>query len=172
MTQAGGRLSRRLLICAGLASLAAPAALAHRAKSVLTTVEWNARNSAIEVIHRVHPHDAELALAAWRGGGPVDITEVKEQARLLLYVDETFRLTLESGAVLLSPVGVELTGADAIIYREGRLSAAPAEMTVDDRIFRELFEDQTNLVNVTMGKGVRTLMFAGRDGPKRARNLL
>lgn len=172
MTAAGGNPSRRLLLAAGLAPLLAPAAWAHRSKSALTTVEWNSANSAIEVIHRVHPHDAELALAAWQGGAAVDLTDVKQQARLMLYVEEAFRLTLDSRVLELEPVGVEVAPMDALIYREVRLKAPPEELVVDDRIFRDLFDDQTNLVNIRMGKSVRTLIFAGRDGPKRARSLV
>lgn len=165
-------LSRRLVLVTGLAAALAPVAAAHRSKTVLTTVEWNARTSSLEVIHRLHPHDAEVALASERAGAVVDLGDVKEQARLLLYVDTRFVLSRDSRSITLEPVGVELSLEEALVYREAKLSAPPGELLVDDRVFRDVFDDQTNLVNVTMGRGVRTLMFAGRDGPKRARNLL
>jgi len=172
VTAVGPWLSRRALVAAGLAPLLAAPAWAHRSKSVLTTVEWNASTSALEVIHRLHPHDAELALAASKGGGAVDLTEVKDQARLLLYMADMFKLTAEGKALQLDPVGVEVASLDALVYQEARLPAPPAELLVDDRIFRDVFDTQTNLVNIRVGKGVRTLIFAGRDGPKRARSLI
>jgi hypothetical protein len=171
---AGARLSRRLILAGAIAPVAAcmlaPVAAAHPMKTVLTTVEWNARNSAIEVVHRLHPHDAEIALSGG-GSGAFDLGDIKQQARLLLYLQSRFVLTSRGRALVLEPVGVETGEAETMAYLEGRISAPPSELLVDDRIFRDIFDDQTNLVNIRMGKGVRTLMFAGRDGAKSARNL-
>jgi hypothetical protein len=173
VTAVAPSICRRGFITGAAAIAAAPPALAHRSKTVLTTVEWNARSGAIEVIHRMHPHDAEMALAALGGGGQPDLTEVRDQARLLIYVEDRFSLAGRSGLIPLSAVGVEAAGVDdLLVYRESRQPAPADELLVEDRLFRDVFDEQTNLVNVRMSKRVRTLIFAGRDGPKRASGLL
>ena len=162
--------SRRLVLAAGAGALLAPAAAAHPAKTVLTTVEWNARNSSVEVIHRLHPHDAEIVLS--KGGTSLDLGDPVQQARLMLYAEAHFVLSAGGEAIALEPVGVELRDVDAVVYREAKAARPFSELVVDDRMFRDVFDEQTNLVNIRMGKGVRTLIFAGRDGPKRARSLI
>jgi hypothetical protein len=166
------RLARRTLIGLAGSVLLAPSAFAHRAQSVLTTVEWNAANRTIEVIHRFHTQDAELALTQIASEA-VDLTQLRSQARLLIYVQTNFALLDGAQPMELEPIGVELNGEDAIVYREARRPAPSDEIGVDDRLLRDVFDQQTNLVNVQMTHGrVRTLIFAGRDGVKRARGLL
>lgn len=170
MIGARGSLGRRAVLAAGAGALFAPAAAAHPAKTVLTTVEWNAGNAAIEVVHRLHPHDAEIVLS--EGGAALDLGDPMQQARLMLYIETHFVLSSGGRQIALDPVGVELRDLDAMVYREAKAARPFAELLVDDRVFRDVFDEQTNLVNIRMGKGVRTLIFAGRDGPKLARSLV
>lgn len=125
----------------------------------------------MEVIHRLHPHDAEIALTDG-GAGVLDLGDPVQQARLMLYAETHFVLSAGGKAIALEPVGVELRDLDAMVYREAKAEKPFSELVVDDRMFRDVFDEQTNLVNIRMGKGVRTLIFAGRDGPKRARSLI
>ena len=98
MTARGRRLTRRLAIAGGLALAAAPPAFAHRSQSVLTTVNWNAATSTLEVMHRIHAHDAEVGLMQSTGSTEnVDITQVRNQAQLMLYVEKHFSLTGPAG---------------------------------------------------------------------------
>jgi hypothetical protein len=77
-----GTLSRRLVLLGVGAALVAPAAFAHRVEACFTTVEWNAPASTIEVVHRLHQQDAEVAIGAAAGSNvDVDITKVRNQAR-------------------------------------------------------------------------------------------
>ncbi len=167
-----GAPARRLLAALAMALMLAPAALAHRAQSVLTTVDWNGARSAIEVIHRLHAQDAELALAALTGEATVDLDALQAQARLMLYAETNFGLLLNGARIPLQPVGVEISGEDVSVYYEAALPAPPSEMGVDDRLLRDIFEQQTNLVNIRMTGRTRTLIFAGRDGLKAAKDLL
>jgi hypothetical protein len=173
MRRGGPALSRRLLVAGGCALLAAPKAFAHRAQSVLSTVEWNPKTSTIDVTHRMHAHDAELGLAASSGSASdVDLTQVRNQARLGLYVEDHFILSTPAGKVPLEVLGAEIEAEIILIYQEARLPAPPQALDVDNRILRDVFDSQTNLVNVRMAKRTRTLIFAGRDGVKPARDLV
>jgi hypothetical protein len=175
MTSRAPQLTRRLAMAAGLALAAAPAAFAHRSQSVVSVVSWNPNTSMIEVIHRMHAHDAEVGLA-WSTGDTsapaVDITVVANQAKLMLYIEKHFALAGKSGAIKLEPLGAELEAEAIIVYQEAKLPAPPAELTVNNQILRDVFDGQTNLVNVRMAQRTRTLLFAGSDGPKTAKDLL
>jgi hypothetical protein len=129
----------------------------------------------IEVSHRMHAHDAEvgLALSTGEANAPsVDITQVANQAKLMLYIEKHFSLAGAAGPIKLEPLGAELESEAILVYQEARLPAPPAELVIDNRILRDVFDQQTNLVNVRMAKRTRTLLFVAKDGAKSAKDLL
>jgi hypothetical protein len=166
------RITRRMAVLAGCALAVAPPALAHRAQTVLSTVMWNAGSGMLEVTHRLHAHDAELTLAATTGAPAVDITVVKNQAQLMLYVEQHFGLTDGGRMIALQPLGAEFEGEAILLYQECKLPAPPKDLAIDNRILRDVFEGQTNLVNVRLAQRTRTLIFSGTDGVKKAEGLL
>ena len=171
----GGITRRKALLTGGacVATVAlAPEALAHRAQTVLTTVMWNASSSVLEVTHRIHAHDAELTLAATTGVQAVDITQVKNQAQLLLYIEKQFTMTDGGKTIALQPLGAEMEGEAILVYQECRLATPPKVLSIVNGILRDVFEGQTNLVNVRLAQRTRTLIFSGNDGAKRAEGLL
>lgn len=169
-------MTRRMALLAGCsvgAGLAfAPPALAHRSQTVLSTVMWNAATSVLEVTHRMHAHDAELALQATTGAAQVDITVVKNQAQLMLYVEDRFKLTDGAAKLGLNAVGAELEGQEILLYQEIKLKAPPTKLAIEDGLLRDVFEGQTNLVNVRLAQRTRTMIFSGSDGVKQADGLL
>jgi len=176
MSRGAAGITRRLALVAGGAlgagAVWAPPALAHRSQTVLTTVTWNAERSTLDVMHRLHAHDAEVCLAMKTGVELVDITVLQNQARLMIYIEETFGLTDAGKAITLSPLGAELDGEAIVLYQESKLPGPPANLAIDDRILRDVFDNQTNLVNVRLAQRTRTLLFSGRDGVKKAEGLL
>ena len=173
MTTSGRMLSRRLALAAACVLAAAPPAFAHRSQSVLTTVNWNAATSTLEVMHRIHAHDAEVGLMQSTGSTEnVDITIVRNQAQLMLYVEKHFSLSGPEGPIALEPLGAEFQSEAIVLYQEAKLKAPPPELAVDNQILRDVFDGQTNLVNVKLGKRIRTLIFANKDGVKQAKDLL
>ncbi len=156
----------------GAGLLWAPPALAHRAQTVLSTVMWNAGGSTLDVMHRLHAHDAEVCLAIKTGVAQTDMSELRTQAQLMLYVEETFGLTDAGKPIALSPLGAEIQGEAVLLYQECRLAAAPQNLAIENRILRDVFENQTNLVNVKLSQRTRTLLFSGSDGVKKAEGLL
>jgi hypothetical protein len=169
-------ITRRMALLTGGACVAtvalAPEALAHRAQTVLTTVMWNASSSVLEVTHRIHAHDAELTLAATTGVQAVDITQVKNQAQLLLYIEKQFTMTDGGNTIALQPLGAEMEGEAILVYQECRLATPPKVLSIVNGILRDVFEGQTNLVNVRLAQRTRTLIFSGNDAAKRAEGLL
>ena len=90
----------------------------------------------------------------------------------MLYVEKHFSLSGPSGPIALSALGAEFQSEAIVLYREAKLKAPPPELAIDDQILRDVFDLQTNLVNVKLDKKTRTLIFSGKDGVKQARDLL
>lgn len=167
------RLSRRLVLVGGASLLVAPAAFAHRVQACFTTVEWNARASTIEVVHRLHQQDAEEAIARASGSAQdVDMTKVRNQARAALYAEAHWSLQIGGKPVALDMVGAELRDDSIWIYREAKWPAPAAEVVIADTILRDVFPGETNTINIRMGAKVRSVLFAGNDGPKTVSGLL
>ncbi len=163
---------RRVMALAGaglLAGLALPAR-AHRAKSALTLVTWNKAAGLLEVDHSLHAHDAETALAQVGGVSAPDLSRLEDQARLALYVEGRFALSIPGGSPLpLKLLGAEPEGDNIHVYQEVPLTAVPARLLVRNMILRDIFPVQINQVNIDMGGGpdhIRTLTFLGGDGEK------
>lgn len=170
-----GAVSRRMAIAVGGALALAPAAFAHRAMTVLSIVEWSEADKAVQVTHRLHAHDAELGLAATSpkpDGATWDMTQVKSQAMAAIYVEQRFKLATGGKAIPLQIVGAEIDGDFVVVYQEARMPAPLAEVSVEDSILRDVFDTQANLVNVRMGTRTRSLLFAGNDRAKVAKDLL
>jgi hypothetical protein len=165
-------ITRRIAVLAACSLALAPQALAHRSQTVLTTVMWNAASGVLEVTHTVHAGDAELALQQVTGASAVDIANVNSQAQLMLYIEEHFGLTDGGQKLTLEAVGAEFEGQSILMYQQVKLKAPPRNLAVDDRILRDVFEGQANLVNVRLAQVTRTLLFSGSDGVKKAEGLL
>ncbi|MFV3074375.1 DUF6702 family protein [Niveispirillum fermenti] len=169
-------LPRRRLLAIAMAAAGstigtASPGLAHRAKSVLTLVRWNAGAGLLEVDHALHAHDGEMALNRIVKVATPDLSQVRDQARLALYTEARFTLTPPDAASLtLRLIGAELAGDDLHVYQDVSLPAPPARLRVRNTILRDVFRTQVNQVNFDMGGGdpsrIRTLTFIGADTDK------
>ncbi len=155
-------------LCAGLALLASPGlALAHRAQSALTTVTWNARTRALEVVHRLHIHDALQALMEKTAFAAPDLTSVEARARLTLYVADRFALQHDDGAPIpLKALGAELDGDHVYIFQESYPDRIPQTLLIGCSYLQDVFPAQVNQVNAALGGPTRTLTFRTGDGVK------
>ncbi len=169
----GPVIGRRALIASAGAAFLAPAAFAHRSKSVLSTVYWNSDNSALEVVHRLHSNDVEIGLMEARGeDAPLDMLELSNQAKLLLYIENGFRVSDDAGEIELESVGVAVADSKIVAYQEAKRNGPSNSLTVANTLLRDVFDGQTNLVNVRMARRTRTLIFSGRVGAQVASGLL
>jgi hypothetical protein len=166
------RLTRRLAVAGGLALAVAPSAAAHRSQSVLSLVTWNPSKSTLDVSHRMHAHDAAVGLALSTGVETIDIMQARNQAQLMLYVEKHFSLSDGQASIALTSLGAEIQSEAIVLYQEARRPAPPAELVIGNQILCDLFDGQTNLVNVRLAQRTRTLIFIAKDGPKRAKDLL
>lgn len=145
---------------------AAPAA-AHKLRATLSTVEGNRVEKLLSVTHMIHIHEAEHGLS---GSGRLlkpDLTRLKARAHLALYVSEHFQLATEASADKIELIGAELVGSFVYVYQQLKLSTSPKNLTLNCSIFRDVFADQINNVDVKIGGVTQSLQFKGKDGPKK-----
>ncbi len=157
----------RQVIAFAFAATLCVAALAHRMPGSLSTIKTNPTTGSIEIIHRLHNHDAELGMVVITGNRQLTLDELDGRARLALYVEEQFSVApLEDGEIgprlPLELIGAELDGDFVLVYQEysGDL---PADVAVRDDILRDVFPAQVNHVNVATGDEVRSLTFSKED---------
>ena len=58
----------------------------------LSTIKTNAETGIIEIIHRLHIHDAELGMVVLTGERDLTLDQLDGRARLALYVEEQFSI--------------------------------------------------------------------------------
>jgi len=145
--------------------------VAHRAHISLTTVEWNARARSLELIHRVHLHDAQRVLDELAPTRDLALADLEGRARFALYVESSFDLWPgdEEAELPLTLVGAEIEGDHILVFQEIELPEPPPALRVRCVLLRDLFDDQVNHVNLTVGEGTRTLRFSGEDETKSVR---
>lgn len=140
---------------------------AHRMPGSISTVKRSATGDNIEIIHRLHSHDAELAVAAVLGEGRISLENLVGRAQLALYVEERFFIArLSDGRagekLALELVGAELDGEFVLVYQQFT-GDFPAGLAIRDDILRDVFPEQVNHVNVATGGEVRSVTFSGDD---------
>ena len=165
-------LNRRKVIGAALAGGAAfafaPLAHAHRQKQGLTTIEWNARGKTLEVIHTLHLHDAEQALARLGILNKPDLSPLRARAKMAIYAQSKFKLARADGtAIALNIVGAEIDSTYVYIYQEAALGTMPDGFVIEDSLLQEVYPLHTNHVNVDLGTQIKSLTFSAGDKAKK-----
>ena len=140
---------------------------AHRMPGSISTVKRSASGDTIEIIHRLHTHDAELGVAATLGKRNVSLETLVDRAQLALYVEERFVIAAYADGQIgsrlpLELIGAELDGEFVLVYQEfaGEL---PTDLAIRDDILRDVFPGQVNHVNVAVSGEVRSVTFSGED---------
>lgn len=140
---------------------------AHRMPGSISTVKRSASGDTIEIIHRLHTHDAELGIAATLGKRNISLDTLADRAQLALYVEERFAIAVIAGQKVGGKLALELVGAETdgefvLVYQEfaGEL---PSRVAIRDDILRDVFPEQINHVNIATGGEVRSVTFSDDD---------
>ena len=165
MTGISGKAAGTVCLLAGL--FLSMSASAHRLPMGMTTVTYNPETDAVEIVHRLHRHDAEQAMVEVIAEPGVDLLTVAVQAQLALYTEAHFQIAAVVDGEVGEPLPLQLLGAEidgdyVLIYQE-LPERLPSEIAVRDDVLRDLFPDQVNQVNITTASGVKTLVFKRDD---------
>ena len=150
----------------GLALALVPAAptTAHQQKESITRVLFNARTGNIEVMHRFLLHDAEHASRRLFGEGADLLSNPADCDRFEHYVHQRFALADQDGAAIaLKPVGNEIDTRFLWVYAEAEIPEGLTALEISHDALRDLWPEQTNLVNIERGKTVRSAIFNGES---------
>lgn len=151
-------------ICACL--IANPASLAHQQKNAVTRILFNENTGNIEVMHRFFIHDAEHAAGVIFGERQT-LAESSESRQLFSsYVMNRFsvEVTFSDGSreeLALNYVGEEVDGQFLWVYQEIPAVDNVASMTIVNMALRDVWSDQSNLVNIERDDRIYSLTFDG-----------
>lgn len=138
--------------------------LAHRVPEGLTTIELNENTETIEIVHRLHNHDVELALSEILNDPRWSLDTLEARAQLALYVEKRFQIINRSNEKLveLKLIGAELEGDEILVFQEA-VNPLPKSLAMRHDALREIIPEQVNTVNILLGSQTRTLVFEKQD---------
>lgn len=148
---------------------------AHRFYASFSQVDMQPEKGTIEITHRIFTHDIEDLLVRYDGGAG-ELTNEKIESFLKDYIIQAFALYGEDGVLIpLEWITVEVTLNDIFVYQEAPLAEGQDTLIIADRILMDLFEGQSNTVNVKHGRKVKShtfnydsklyqISFSGRTG--------
>lgn len=156
---------RRWRVCVLLVTLLTAAfASAHEQKASITRVLFNERTQNIEVMHRFLLHDVEHASRKLFGESTDLLGEIAHRDRFETYVHERFELVDQHGtAIELTPVGNEIDGQYIWVYAEAAIPEGLSELTLSHHALRDVWPEQSNLVNVSRDQDLRSATFSGQQ---------
>lgn len=155
-------------LCGAACTFLPVPAFAHRQKRAVSTIVWNEQTKLLEITHILHLHDAEQALSRIGKLNNPDLTPLRARAQLAIYAQEHFILTHANGKpIKLNIVGAEVDNGQAYIYQEVALRKNPHELSITNTLLLDVYMDQTNLVNITLGGQLKSLVFKAGDRAKK-----
>lgn len=141
---------------------------AHQQKTAVTRVLFNPNTGNIEVMHRFAIHDAEHA-ASQIFGEQLNLMDSADSRRLFgNYVVNRFAMEAtfadgQSKDLDLEYVGEEVDGQFLWVYQEIPEEAGITALSIVNLALRDVWADQSNLVNIERGGEVYGLVFEGGD---------
>ena len=141
---------------------------AHQQKTSVTRILFNPRTENIEIMHRFVVHDAEHA-AGLIFGERQTLMESEESRELFSsYVRNRFAIEANYANGLakelsLNYVGQEIDGQYLWVYQELENDPAIIGLSIVNLALRDVWPDQSNLVNIEHEGKIHSLSF---DGPE------
>lgn len=126
----------------------------------VTEIEMDEKEKRLEIMMRVFIDDLELTLRQHYKQPELDILEPKEQSLDQLmeaYLKSRFQVSLDSKVQVARYLGHERDHEALIFYIEVEKVKKWRAIQVRNSIITEIYDDQSNLVHVTVGETVRSL---------------
>lgn len=132
---------------------------AHRFYASFSQVNMQSTKGTIEITHRIFTHDIEDLLLRYQGGSE-ELTDEVIESFLKDYIIQAFALYDGEGErIPLVWIAVEVTLNDIFVYQEAPLIEGQETVIVVDRILMDIFDDQSNTVNVKLDGKVKSHTF-------------
>jgi len=158
-----------LLLFAALAVVASSPSYAHQQKTAVTRLLFNSNTGSLEIMHRLFLHDAEHAANVVFGAKQDIIQSADSRALFGSYVVNRFAVAFDDNASLqeLAPIylGEEIDGQYLWVYQEvpdfaTRHIGKALQLRVINSVLRDVWPDQSNLVNVERSGKIESITFS------------
>jgi len=158
-----------LLLFAALAVVASSPSYAHQQKTAVTRLLFNSNTGSLEIMHRLFLHDAEHAANVVFGAKQDIIQSADSRALFGSYVVNRFAVAFDDNASLqeLAPIylGEEIDGQYLWVYQEvpdfaTRHIGKALQLRIINSVLRDVWPDQSNLVNVERGGKIESITFS------------
>lgn len=132
---------------------------AHRFYASFSQIEMQPEKGTIEIIHRIFTHDIEDLLVQYKGGSG-ELNDKVIEDFLKEYIIQAFAIyDPEGNNMPLSWVGIEVTLNDIFVYQEAPLIEGQQTLIIANRILMDLFDDQSNTVNLKLDGKIKSYTF-------------
>jgi hypothetical protein len=136
------------------------AAWVHPMHVSVTEIEMNDKEKRLEVMMRVFVDDLEVTLRRNFKQPELDVLEPKGQSLddlMQAYLKPRFQVSLDGKAQVIKYLGHERDHEAFIFYIEVEKVKKWKSIQVQNSIITEIYDDQSNLVHVTVAETVRSL---------------
>ena len=161
-----GRNSSCIAMAVLIGILALSVSHAHQQKTAVTRILFNTNTDNIEVIHRFFVHDAEHAATEVFGQRQTLMESAESRELFSNYVMNRFAIeaTFANGEhrqLALQYVGEEIDGQFLWVYQEIQQVTDISALTIVNMALRDVWPDQSNLVNIELENKTLSLTFDG-----------
>ena len=152
-------ISRRAFIYTASAGVAAKAlisagpASAHREAASRTKIIWSEPDKSLHITHRLHTDDVQRALFHAKRIKRPDLSPLKAQAALALYMSDTFSISSEDGPLDLDIIGAEIIGRNVNVYHTAPLLTRPRNVIVKITSFQNIIDGFINHLDIETQDG-------------------
>lgn len=134
----------------------------HAFHTSLTEIQYNAKEKSLEISIRMFTDDLETALTKANNGQKIMIGGKNDNSDAILnkYIQQHFAfVTPQKQKRILNILGKEMEGEATWVYVEVPNSQDFKSDVLYNNLMQELFDDQTNLVNIMYSGNKKTILF-------------
>lgn len=127
----------------------------------VTDIQYREERKSLEIILRVFVDDLELSIRNKRAEPELDILEPRNglstKEMVVDYLKDKFKIYLDNKQQVYNFLGYEMEGEAMVCYIEVEKVKKWQQIKVHNSIITETYDDQNNLVHVTVNKKVKSL---------------
>lgn len=142
--------------------------IAHPVHVSVTEIEFDEKERELEVVTRIFWDDLERAIRDERKEPDLNLLErtgsTTTDQLISAYLQPRFRVALNGKQQQVKYLGHEVDGEAIVAYTQILNVKRFSAIEVGNTVLTELYEDQSNLVHVTVGENVKSLRLM-RDNP-------
>jgi hypothetical protein len=137
---------------------------AHPIHVSVTEITWDEKERELEIIARIFVDDLETSIRKANDQPELKLLGSSTDQLVWRYLESRFGISLEGRAQKLKYLGHEIEGDAILCYIQVSNVKKWKEIDVMNNIITELYDDQSNLVHVTVNEKVKSLRLM-RDNP-------